>query len=83
MRYGYLIKYPQVFLKMTGLRTNEFDKLVTDVLPQWQAMEKQRLYREQRQREAGGGRASELSGRDQVLLTVVWLRVYATHEVLG
>jgi hypothetical protein len=83
MRYGYLINYPQVFMKMTGLRTNEFDKLVTDVLPMWQQMEEQRLYRAERQREAGGGRTSGLNGRDQMLLTVVWLRVYPTHEVLG
>ena len=83
MRYGYLTKYPAVFLKMTGLRLNEFDGLLGDVMPLWQQVEEQRLYREQRQREAGGGRTSELSGRDQVLLTVVWLRVYPTHEVLG
>lgn len=83
MRYGYLINYPQVFMKMTGLRVNEFDGLVADVLPAWQQMEAQRLYREQRQREVGGGRTSELDGRNQMLLTVVWLRVYPTHEVLG
>jgi hypothetical protein len=72
-----------VFLNMTGLRVNEFDTLATDSLPQWQQREAQRLYRAERQREAGGGRRSELDGRDQVLLTVVWLRVYPTHEVLG
>lgn len=83
MRYSYLIKYAQVFIKMTGLRVKEFDKLVSDLLPLWQEMEAQRLYRTERQREAGGGRTSELDGRDQVLLTVVWLRVYPTHEVLG
>jgi transposase len=70
-------------MKMTGLRVNEFDGLVADVLPAWQQMEEQRLYREQRQREVGGGRSSELDGRNQMLLTVVWLRVYPTHEVLG
>lgn len=83
MRYSYLTNYPQVFLKMTGLRVNEFDGLLADVMPMWQQVEAQRLYREQRQRQAGGGRTSELTGRDQVLLTVVWLRVYPTHEVLA
>ena len=83
MRYRYLTKYPTVFLKMTGLRVDEFDGLLAEVLAQWQQVEEQRLYREQRQRQAGGGRSSELTGGDQVLLTVVWLRVYPTHEVLG
>lgn len=83
MRYSYLTNYPPVFLKMTGLRVNEFDVLLATILPMWQQVEEQRLYRAQRQRQVGGGRTSELTGRDQVLLTVVWLRVYPTHEVLG
>ena len=83
MRYHYLIRYPVVFLKMTGLRVPEFDALVRDVLPAFLAAEGQRLQRPDRQREAGGGRSAELDGRNQLLLTVVWLRQYPTHEVLG
>lgn len=83
MRYGYLTHYPTVFLKMTGLRVPEFDQLVRDLLPAFTAAETQRLARPNRQREAGGGRTPDLDGRDQLLLTVAWLRVYPTHEVLG
>ena len=83
MRYHYLIRYPAVFLKMTGLRVPEFDALVRDVLPAFLAAEEQRLQRPNRQREVGGGRSAELDGRNQLLLTVVWLRQYPTHEVLG
>lgn len=83
MRYKYLKQHPTVFLKMTGLRVNEFDALIDDVLAQFVQAEHKRLERANRQRQIGGGRNSDLDGRDQILLTVVWLRVYPTHEVLG
>lgn len=83
MRYEYLNEYPSVFLKMTGLHVAEFDGLLNASLPEFMEAEMQRLSRPDRQREIGGGRRTELDGRDQVLLTVVWLRVYPTHEVLG
>jgi hypothetical protein len=83
MRYHYLIRHPAVFLKMTGLPVPEFERLVRDVLPSFLAAEQQRLQRPNRQREVGGGRSAELDERNQLLLTVVWLRQYPTHEVLG
>jgi hypothetical protein len=83
MRYEYLHQHPTVFLKMTGLRVNEFDTLIDDVLPQFVQAEHKRLARANRQRQIGGGRGPELDQRDQILLTVVWLRVYPTQEVTG
>ena len=83
MRYEYLHQHPTVFLKMTGLRVNEFDALIDDVLPPFVQAEHKRLERANRQRQIGGGRDPELDERDQILLTVVWLRVYPTQEVMG
>ena len=83
MRNEYLNRYPQVFAKMTGLRLDEFEVLLADVQPRFGEAEMARLDRPGRQRALGGGRSSELDGRDQVLLTVIWLRQYPTHEVLG
>lgn len=83
MRYEYLNQHPTVFLKMTGLRVNEFDALIDDILPQFVQAEHKRLERADRQRQIGGGRDPELDERDQILLTVVWLRVYPTQEVMG
>lgn len=83
MRYLYLSQQPAVFLKMTGLHVPEFDRLVRDLLPTFTTAEARRLQRPKRQREPGGGRRAELDGRNQLLLTVVWLRQYPTHEVLG
>lgn len=83
MRYEHLKQHPTVFLKMTGLRLNEFDALIDEVLPQLVEAEQERLQRPDRQRQIGGGRTPELDEGDQILLTIVWLRVYPTHEVLG
>lgn len=68
---------------MTGLRIPEFDNLTADVLPAYVEAEHKRLSRATRQRAIGAGHPFELADRDHLLLTVVWLRVYPTHEVLG
>jgi transposase len=83
MRYQHLSQHPSVFLSVTGLRVKEFDQLVDDVLPEYVQAEAKRLERANRQRAIGGGLSPELKARDQILLTVVWLRVYPTNEVLG
>lgn len=83
LRYAHLSRYPKVFEAMTGLRLTEFDELLDDVLPGYAEAEVKRLSRRQRQRAIGAGHPFELSPRDQILLTVVWLRVYPIHEVLG
>ena len=83
MRYIHLTDYPNVFYSVTGLRVAEFDELLADVLPQYANHEQQRLERLDRQRAVGAGHPFELNERDHILLTVIWLRVYPTHEVLG
>ena len=82
-RYDYLSRYPTVFLQMTGLRLNEFAELLTDILPRFAAAEHRRLAPSDRQRALGGGRHADLAARDQILLTIVWLRQYPSNEVLG
>jgi hypothetical protein len=83
MTYVYLIGFPKIFLTMTGLHLNEFDELVREVEPLYQAAEQKRLSRPDRQRDVGGGDHPDLSPRDQILLTVIWLRQYPTQDVLG
>jgi hypothetical protein len=83
MRYIHLTQHPNVFYAVTGLRVAEFDELLADVLPDYAQAEQARLERPDRQRTLGAGHPFELSDRDQVLLTVVWLRLYPTHDVLG
>jgi DDE superfamily endonuclease/Helix-turn-helix of DDE superfamily endonuclease len=83
MKYVYLSGFPKIFLTMTGLHLNEFDELVREVEPLYQAAEQKRLSRPDRQRDVGGGDHPDLSPRDQILLTVIWLRQYPTQDVLG
>jgi hypothetical protein len=83
MRYSWVSQYSQVFQAMTGLRVSEFDGLVDNVLPMYAAAKEARLDRPDRERALGAGHPFELNERDHLLLTVVWLRVYPTHEVLG
>ncbi len=68
---------------MTGLRVPEFAAFERDVVPRLTAAELARRQRPQRKRAIGAGHPCALSARDQLLLTVVWLRQYPTHEVLA
>src|SRR5579872_1630952 len=83
MKYLYLSGYPQIFLTMTGLHLDEFDDLVNEVRPLYEATEQGRLNRPDRQRGVGGGDHPDLAVRDQILMTVIWLRQYPTQDVLG
>jgi len=83
MRYEYLSKYPKIFQQVTGLRIGEFDQLAQAVEVPFEEAERERLHKEKRQRASGGGMRSSLDRRDQVLLTVIWLRLYPQHSVLG
>ena len=78
-RFDYLRRYPDVFLKMTGLRLNEFASLLDDMLPRLASAEHTRLERPSRRRAKGGGRHADLAPRDQILMAAIWLRQYPTN----
>lgn len=84
-QYAHIRRHKQVFRAMTGLTVAEFDSLADEILPRQAEAERQRLNqgRPKRQREMGGGRTATLSALDQLLLTIVWLRKYPTHETLA
>ncbi len=83
LRYRHVSRFPRVFKAMTGLDVPEFDALVRDILPRYTVAEQIRLTRPTRKRAMGAGHPFTLDARDQVLLTVVWLRQYPLHEVLA
>jgi len=83
MRYEYLSQHPTVFQKCTGLTVALFDQLVKDIMPAYLNAEEQRLSRPNRQRGIGAGHPCDLDGRDCLLMTVIWLRLYPIHEVLA
>lgn len=83
-KYEFLRRHPIVFRTATGLTVREFDTYMDPLIDQLALKDRERLEkRENRQRKVGGGRTHELSWRNQLLLTVVWLRLYPTYEVLG
>jgi len=82
-RYTYLRSQRAIFKAMTGLHVFEFDTLLDDVQPQLVTKQYAQRNRPNRKRAIGAGHPFDLPLRDQVLLTVVWLRRYPTHEVLA
>jgi hypothetical protein len=83
LRYDRLAKHPAVFKSMTGLSTAEFDTLAEDLVPTLLAAVAAERDRPRRDRAPGGGHPFELGHRDQLLLTVAWLRHYPILAVLG
>lgn len=82
-RYDHLRRHPSVFLAMTGLSLDEFEELLTDMLPRLVTAEQVRLQRTNRRRAIGAGRTPQLCRTNQLLLVIIWLRQYPTNEVLG
>jgi hypothetical protein len=74
---------PAIFKGFTGVSVSEFEALLTQSTPLWVEREQQRLLRPTRQRALGGGCKPKFGLRDQLLVTLVWLRLYLTTETLG
>lgn len=88
LRYAHLRHQPAAFQAVTGLPVATFDALGPHLWPVFQAAEVTRLTTRPpgtppRQRALGAGHPFALEWRDQVLLTLVWLRLYPPHPVLG
>jgi hypothetical protein len=85
--YTLVADTPGIFPALTGLPKDDFDTLFVD----FQAAHARRLRQathtkrscRPRQRKAGAGHPFDHDLRDRLLLTLVWLRVYPTYELLG
>jgi hypothetical protein len=82
-RLARLRQHPAVFRSLTGVPTGVFDDLAADVLPALDEAEFARRDRPDRDRAVGAGHPFALGPADQLLLAVVWLRVYPTHAALA
>jgi DDE superfamily endonuclease/Helix-turn-helix of DDE superfamily endonuclease len=87
IRYEQLRSHPNVLNSLTGLRPVEFEHLVRDIRPMLAAADRDRLLskrpQHRRKRDVGGGHPFALSPQEQILLSVMWLRLYPAYEVLG
>jgi hypothetical protein len=84
--YAALCLNPKIFPALTGLTRGEFDRLAIDLaaaLDRSRAASTHTKRGQPRQRAAGGGARATLDLPTRLLMTLLWLRVYPTYEVLG
>ncbi len=74
---------PGVFQSITGVSPKEFEALLAQVEPRYQATIKHRLERADRKRAPGAGAKSRYDVADRLLMTLFWLRHYLTCEATG
>lgn len=85
MRYHSLGKRQKQFQSFTGLKVEEFDRLVALIRAEWVIQRHERLnqHNPERKRRKGAGRKYALETlEDQLLLTLVWSRLYLVYLVL-
>jgi hypothetical protein len=85
MRYHALGKRQRQFQSFTGLKVEEFDRLVALIRTDWNIQRSERLHEHnpERMRKEGGGRKYALATlEDQLLLALVWSRLYLVYFVL-
>lgn len=81
--YQHMKRKPRLFKSFFGVTVAEFDELYAKVVPVWSTKEQERLSRRRRQRAIGGGRDYDLSLRERLLMTLMWLKLYLNTDVLG
>jgi hypothetical protein len=83
LTYSDLVRHPARFQRLTGVSVSEFEALLDKFLPAWEEAEYARLMRPDRQREIGGGRHQTLALANQLLMVMLWLRLYLSQGALG
>jgi IS5 family transposase len=78
-----LRKRPQHFVRFTGLTISQFDRLLGQLSRAYADCNARRLARPDRQRRVGGGSRFRLLLADRTLLSLVFLRLYLTNDLLG
>ncbi len=81
--YAELKKKPRTLKGFAGVTAQEFEELEAKAEPLWQEQEYKRLDRPDRKRAIGGGQRKTLPFREQLLMTLVWLRLSLVLEGLG
>ncbi len=71
------------FRSLTGMTVPEFDDLYEKVKNKIGDSLLESLNKRDRQRALGGGGVYKNDVRNRLLMTIIWLRIYATYEVLG
>jgi DDE superfamily endonuclease/Helix-turn-helix of DDE superfamily endonuclease len=86
LTYAALSLTPKIFPALTGMTRVEFDRLAEDFAAardRSRAASTRTKRGQPRQRAAGAGSPATLDLPTRLLMTLLWLRVYPTYEVLG
>jgi hypothetical protein len=83
LTYDTLARKPGAFKSMTGLTVEEFEALLADLRPRYEAARQEESVARLRRRAPGGGAKPRYALREQLLMTLVWLRLYLTCEAVG
>ncbi len=83
LTYDTLARKPSAFKSMTGLTIHEFDELLADLRPQYEAARREERAATPRRRAPGGGAKARYALRERLLMTLVWLRLYLTGDAVG
>ncbi len=85
--YANLSQHPHATPSLIGMPLTAFDQLYAEFAEAHQErLRQEKLTRRTkvgRQRTVGAGRKHRYDLRDRLLMTLFWLRTYATYEVLG
>lgn len=85
-QYESLTRYPSAFRSLLGMTPDAFESLLADFTATQQRLrDRCRTTRrgQPRQRASGAGHPFAHDDRHRLLLTLVWLRIYPTYELLG
>ncbi len=83
LTYDTLARKPGAFKSMTGLTIHEFEELLADLRPRYEGARQEERAATPRRRALGGGAKPRYALREQLLMTLVWLRLYLTGDAVG
>lgn len=76
-------KRPTLFRSLSGLPRDKFNELLQKIEPLYEQAETKRLFKEKRKRQQGGGRQKQLDLANQLLMLLMYYRLYVSQEFLG
>ncbi len=83
LTYDILAHKPGAFKSMAGLTVEEFEALLAELRPRYEAVRREERAARPRRRAPGGGAKPRYALRERLLMTLVWLRLYLTAEAVG
>ena len=80
---GYIDKHPGEAQRLVGLNYDQLKKLIKQAIALHTQAESEAELKKTRIIKKGGGRKTKLSLEEQILLTLIYLRQFATFQLLG